>query len=132
MYFVYQFWTNFLAYFVALTLTPGIYVQDGLKGYFISGAVYVALVLIIPRIIEFFKINVNIWSFILVGSLFSTLYFYLMRYFFVGFLTFEEFPATRSIFGLIKGVALSESQVIIFAGIFTTILIAVNQWINDK
>jgi hypothetical protein len=131
---IFEIWVNFLVFFVAVTLSPGIRVERGLSGYIVSGALYTLLVFVLPKVIEFFKINVNFWSFFIIGSLFSIGYFYAMKYLVVGFLIFEIFPPTQGIFGLValKGFELSESQVILFAGVFVMLLTSFNQWLMEK
>lgn len=134
MYLLFQIWNYFLVFFVGVTLIPGIQVQRGFEGYLISGLIYSVLILIVPRVIEYFKLNVNIWSFILIGTLMSVGYFYVMRYILLGFLTFTEFTIDSSFLGfdLLTGLYVAESQVLFYSGIILIILQVFNQWLLEK
>lgn len=134
MYIAYQIWSNFIVFFVALTLTPGIVIRNGLIGFFVCGIVYSVIFLMIPKAIEFLKLNVNFWSYLLVGTVLSIIYFYLMRYIFVGFMVFSEFPANRELLNLkfLIGYHFSETGVILFASVFTTLLSTTNKWLMEK
>ncbi|MCA9385580.1 hypothetical protein KC717_02945 [Candidatus Dojkabacteria bacterium] len=131
---VFQIWTNFLVFFLAVTLLPGIEVNKGLEGYLVAGLIYVAFVLLLPRIIEFFKVNVNFWSFLMFGSVLSIGYFYLMKYIFVSYLLIGTFSSNEALLGIqfLRGISLNEAQVITFAGIFTMVLVSIHEWLLGR
>ncbi len=128
----YQIWTNFLVFFVAVTLAPGVTVRNSLEGYIVSGGIYVALMLLLPKIIEFIKLNVNFTSFFLIGALVSFGYFNLMRYILIGFLSFDAYLSPHGLFGLNLFSSMSISQVVLFASMFTITLTAFHQWLMEK
>ncbi|MBD3363470.1 hypothetical protein GF362_07180 [Candidatus Dojkabacteria bacterium] len=134
MYTVYQIWINFLTFFTAVTLAPGITVQDGLVGYIVSGAIYVAVIMFLPNLIEFFKINVNFWSFLFFGVVICIGYFFVMRYILVGFLYFEDVTGSEAIMGLsfLRGLELTQTWVIVFAGFFSMLLTSITQWLMGR
>lgn len=134
MYIFYEIWSKFLIFFVAITLTPGIGVVKGLQGYFWSGLIYVGFMLLLPKIIEFIKLPVNITSQLLIGSMLSVAYFYVMRYLLVGFLLFGSFPPEEGLFQLafLRGYELNEVWVIWIAGFFTNALMVFDQWLLER
>lgn len=131
---LFEIWVNFLVFFLAVSLAPGVNVENGLYGYLVSGGLYIAFLMFLPKIIEFLKINVNFWSFFIIGSIFSVMFFYALKYLLVGFLSFETFPATQAIFGVssLRGFELSQSQVILFVAVFSMFLASFNQWLLER
>lgn len=131
---VYQIWIIFLTFVTAVTLAPGIAVQDGLKGYLVGGVIFVSIIMFLPRFIEFFKINVNFWSFLVFGMFLTVGYFFFMRYVLIGFLTFEEITGSEAFMGIpfLRGFNFSETWVTCFAGIFSIFLVSFTQWLMGK
>jgi hypothetical protein len=126
----YQIWTNFLVFFLAITLSPGITVR-GFQGYIVAGAIYVIGLLILPKVIEFFKINVNIASFTIFNGLMSLAFFLIMKNIFFGFLDFANSVNTGGFLGMdfIGPSMLDSTGIVVYATLLITFLVSLNQWL---
>lgn len=131
---LFQIWSNFLVFFFVATLSPGLEINNGIQGYAVAGICYAFLISFMPQIIEFFKVNVNFWSFVVFGSIFSTLFFLFFNFILVGFIRFSAVSSEYALFGLgyLRGFTLTQIQTIIFAGVFGVVIAGINQWIIDR
>ncbi len=132
MYLVYQYWNTFLIYFVAVSIGPGIKVVGGLENYIFGSIIFFVLLILLPKGIEFLKLNVNFVSLFLIGSFACIGYMYLLRYALVGIVEFSSFPAAETLFGIsgLRGIAMSELQVLVFNGVLLMLLSLINDWLG--
>lgn len=131
---VYQVWSNLLVFFFAISIAPGVSFNKGVEGFLVSGILYVTIIILLPKLIEFFKVNVNFWSFLVFGIFVSIGYFFLMEFILTNFLIIEPFGSSEAFLGIpfLRGISLTVTQVIVFAGIFTMLLVAINQTLFDR
>jgi hypothetical protein len=134
MYTVYQLWSNFLVFFFVVALAPGIKLKESLIHYAVAGSIYASLILFVPKVIGFFKLNVNFWSFFIIGGILTMVYYVLMFYVIKGHLLFSIVTRDVEVFGLpfLTGLDLNSTGVILFGGMLTIGLVSFNQWLLDK
>ncbi len=133
MQFIYQLWSGFLIFFFIANFLPGIHI-DGLENYLVSGFLYSFGIALLPRIIEFFNLNVNYVSFYLVGLLYNVLYYYFLSLLFVGVLLIEPNSAESSLFLInsFRGIPLGYTEVILINAIIGMMLVTLNQWLMER
>jgi hypothetical protein len=70
---------NALLFFFVVKVVNGVIIRDGiLAAVIIAALIFGALMLSVPAILKFFKMNVNIWSKILLSIVLSFIFFFMV------------------------------------------------------
>ncbi len=81
--------TEILIISFVVTTFNGIYPEQGLFSIVLAGLGFGLLMYMIDPILAFFKFPKNFWGYLIIGSIFSLIYFLLLNIFVVGIIGFQ-------------------------------------------